>query len=726
MAGPARKLKLLIVEDSPDDAGLIIRILKKNNFSPEFLIVETENDFINALKKKNWELILSDYSLPQFSGLEAFRIFRESNLDIPFILVSGAIGEEAAVEAMKEGIQDYIMKNKLERLVPAIERELKESLIRQEKIAAEETLQSERKKFVSLANLSPFGLMIIQNDGTINYMNPRIVEYFGYERSKLKTLTEFINCVFPEQAENQWSRDYFITITHNIKGDYDSRPLPAVCRDGSVKYISFKSGPIDQQSYFLIVEDITLHHMAMEALEENQKRLWQIIQSIDDIIVEIKDSGTGEFLIISVNNAFERTTGLLRESVLNKPISTVFPSNLDLKDNISRVLLSRKIYGWECTFNTGEKEVTWDLGIAPIFSDQGDLLRLILSAHDMTERKKSELNLSESEARFRLIASLASDAIWEWYVDIDSILWNEGLFTLFGYKSDEIDNRMSWVRKKIHFNDREKFNQSLERAFRERSDYLTLEFKFECADRTFKVVNSKVNIFYHPDSRPSRLLGAMIDLTQRKQIEELRIQSLVEGADNEREQIARELHDNLSQNLTLASILLQSVKENKENIQDKILQSERIVTQVLNDTRNISHSLMPKTLDDFGLAAAVENLVEHVGKGLKMQIRTYFNFGEGRFPKPVEVNMFRIIQESVNNSIKHSGATEIHISISQADKELTLMIEDNGKGFKLDEPRLRKGIGLKNIENRVIYMNGKLTMESQPGRGTLVIVQIPL
>jgi two-component system sensor histidine kinase UhpB len=484
MASPARTLKLLIVEDSPDDAGLIIHFLKKNNFNPDFLIVETANDFINALKEKKWELILSDYSLPQFSGLEAFRIFRESNLDIPFILVSGAIGEEAAVEAMKEGIQDYIMKNNLNRLIPAIERELKESLIRQEKIAAEEILQS--------------------------------------------------------------------------------------------------------------------------------------------------------------------------------------------------------------------------------------------------ERKKSELNLSESEARFRLIASLASDAIWEWYVDIDSILWNEGLFSLFGYKSDEIDNRMSWVRKKIHFSDREKFNESLEIAFREKSDYLTLEFKFECADETFKVVNSKVNIFYHSDGRPSRLLGAMIDLTQRKQIEELRIQSLVEGADNERERIARELHDNLSQNLTLASILLQSIRENKGNIQDKVLQAERIVTQVLNDTRDISHNLMPKTLGDFGLAAAVENLVEHVGKGLNMQIRTYFNFGERRFPKPVEVNMFRIIQESVNNSIKHSGATEIHISISRADRELTLMIEDNGKGFSLDESRLSKGIGLKNIENRVIYMNGKLTMESQPGRGTLVLVQIPI
>jgi len=132
-----KPLRVLMVEDSEDDVLLLIRALKKGGYEPEYERVETTEAMRAALLEKTWDVILYDYTLPRFSGLEAVFLLRETELDIPIIIVSGAIGEETAVEAMKAGAHDYVMKGNLSRLVPAIEREIKDAVIRRERKQAE-------------------------------------------------------------------------------------------------------------------------------------------------------------------------------------------------------------------------------------------------------------------------------------------------------------------------------------------------------------------------------------------------------------------------------------------------------------------------------------------------------------------------------------------------------------------------------------------------------------
>lgn len=153
-----RPLNLLLVEDSEDDAFLLLHFLEQGGYEPHYLRVETSDQFQAALKKQDWDLILADYNLPRFSGLAALKLVQEKELDIPFILVSGAIGEETAVTAMKAGAHDYLLKDKLARLAPAVDRELKEALGRQLRRKAEqERLQllkelEEAKELAELAN----------------------------------------------------------------------------------------------------------------------------------------------------------------------------------------------------------------------------------------------------------------------------------------------------------------------------------------------------------------------------------------------------------------------------------------------------------------------------------------------------------------------------------------------------------------------------------------------
>ena len=131
-------LRVLIVEDHEDDAALMIRELRRAQFEPEYERVETEQELRDALKKGGWDIVLSDHGLPRFNSLQALNMLHESGLDLPFIIVSGNIGEDLAVAARKSGAHDYIMKNNLARLGPAVEREMREAETRRGRKAAEE------------------------------------------------------------------------------------------------------------------------------------------------------------------------------------------------------------------------------------------------------------------------------------------------------------------------------------------------------------------------------------------------------------------------------------------------------------------------------------------------------------------------------------------------------------------------------------------------------------
>ncbi|HEX9022280.1 MAG TPA: response regulator, partial [Geobacteraceae bacterium] len=139
MAG--KHLRVLIVEDSEEDAILLLREIRHGGYVPEFARVETAAAMKEALEEKEWDLVISDYHLPEFSALGALAVLKQSGHDLPFLLVSGVIGEEKAVKAMKAGISDYIPKENFARLAPAIERELREAVMRRERRQALEDLR---------------------------------------------------------------------------------------------------------------------------------------------------------------------------------------------------------------------------------------------------------------------------------------------------------------------------------------------------------------------------------------------------------------------------------------------------------------------------------------------------------------------------------------------------------------------------------------------------------
>src|SRR5664280_1322353 len=186
-----QSLRVLIGEDSEDDALLIIRELNKGGYNPVYERAETVSAMKKALKEKQWDIILCDYKMPKFNAPSAIAVLKEANIDIPLIVVTGAIGEEAAVECMRLGAQDYIMKGNMFRLCPAIARELEESEVRKKQRQAEEVLRESEYKYKSLIENIPGINLTIDLEGTITFVSRRTNEILGYEDLEMINMAIF-------------------------------------------------------------------------------------------------------------------------------------------------------------------------------------------------------------------------------------------------------------------------------------------------------------------------------------------------------------------------------------------------------------------------------------------------------------------------------------------------------------------------------------------------------
>jgi PAS domain S-box-containing protein len=263
-------LKVLLVEDNPDDAALLERHLRKNGFAPAMTRVETASSMQESLDSSLPDIVLGDYNLPNFSGPEALQLLKASGLDIPFIMLSGAVSEQTAVDSMRAGAQDYVSKQNLTRLVPAVERELKEASGRRNKLAAEVALRASESRFHYLVDAMPMGLLLNDGGGRILYANKAIARLLGRSVEELTSGEVMIDSVCSDILPAQAAC---------ADGAASTAPFESVCRTQNgttidaligVALLNPEATPETWQ-FAAFVADLSLQRKSQEALRQTEK-----------------------------------------------------------------------------------------------------------------------------------------------------------------------------------------------------------------------------------------------------------------------------------------------------------------------------------------------------------------------------------------------------------------------------------------------------------------------
>lgn len=209
---------------------------------------------------------------------------------------------------------------------------------------------------------------------------------------------------------------------------------------------------------------------------------------------------------------------------------------------------------------------------------------------------------------------------------------------------------------------------------------------------------------------------------------------ILEGQEEERKRLAMDIHDGIGQMLTSLKFQIESLDLNKrsEESRAKLVEIQQLITQVIKEVRRVTFNLKPTVLGDYGLQAALNVFVKEIAKLSDIGL-TYHSDAEGtlRLPQKIENNVFRIIQEAINNAIKYSEASRIDVTLQQTDNFIVIVVKDNGKGFdeKLVEKRsvnIESGRGFFNMYERTEYINGSLDVKSEPGNGTTITLTVPV
>ncbi len=366
---------------------------------------------------------------------------------------------------------------------------------------------------------------------------------------------------------------------------------------------------------------------------------------------------------------------------------------------------------------------------------------IVVYFHDDTLRKQTNDALKESEQRFRkLIRDLQIGVLLQ---DTTGkiIMLNNAILKILNVDEHDLYGKHIWdvLDDVVH---------------EDGSSFLTTDRPLYKAAKTKKSVHAVVMGIYRPslgdrvwlmvnadpmldqDGNILHVVCSIADITERKKLEQkllydkinhqkLLTQATIDGQEKERKEIGKELHDNIGQQLTTTKLFLDLAKTTADdNTNEMISLALKGISDVINEVRRMSRSLVPPTLGDLGLVDSLNDLIDSISRTQYLKIEfDYFDFNEDFISDNKKLMFFRIIQEQLNNIVKHANAKSVHITLSDEESYLLLEVKDDGEGF--DIKNTRKGLGLTNMKNRAELFGGKIDIISAPQQGCTLRICIP-
>jgi PAS domain S-box-containing protein len=762
-------LRVLIVEDSEDDALLLLRELRRGGYEPIHERVDTPEAMRQALEKRGpWDVVLSDWRMPRFEAPEALAMFHATGSEAPFIIVSGKVGEELAVEGMKAGAHDYVMKDNLTRLCPTVERGLEEAQARRERERAEKSLKESEERYRRLVELSPDAI-IVHRGGEVLFVNTAGAEFFGVASPEELIGKPVMNFIHPDYREIVGAR----IVRTQEKGERTDLIQEKFLRfDGRAVDVEVVTTPITyrgQVATLVVARDITGRKRSEEALVQSEERYRAVVEQAAEGIF-LFEVATGD--ILESNAAFQELLGYATEELLSMKIYDLIAHDRESIDrNIQRILDEGSRFVGERRYRCKDGSLV-DVEVTASLISYGGKWVICTVVRDVSERVEAFRLLEERvTALARISASLAVGQTMEATLDALAARVVQSTAAV-ACSVVLIDTETDLPRPAGSHGLPKGYTAALQAAyrnglrpapmevFRTRKPMLVRNIRQLTLDnhplaspihRFLREVPwdtiyfmplvyrgqalGALNLYYLPGHEPgedeSVFLGAVADQTAVA-VENAHLFATAQdtAALEERQRLARELHDSVSQALygiALGSRTARTLLA-REAHPDRVAEWLEYVLSLaeagLTEMRALIFELRPESLATEGLIAALQKQAALVQARHELAVHLTLSDDEPDAPLEVKEAVYRVAQEALNNTVKHAQAERVELRLEQDAGELLLEVRDDGEGF--DAAGTFPGhLGLKSMRERIARLGGTLRIESAPGEGTRICAKIP-
>ncbi|RYY61612.1 MAG: PAS domain S-box protein [Chitinophagaceae bacterium] len=480
-------------------------------------------------------------------------------------------------------------------------------------------------------------------------------------------------------------------------------------------------------------KDITNTKNAEEALRQSEERYYQMIDSIEDYAIMMLDPNGN---VLNWNKGAEKIKGYKPWEIIGKNFLSFYRKE-EIAAGIPQWLLDtarstgRAVNeGWRVK-KDGSR--FWASAIITLVKDRdGSILGFSKITRDLTDQKSAQDKLIKSEHQFS--SFMANTPTMNWIIDENAV---------FRYLNDPYMKAFNLTPEHV--------GKSIYEIFPAQicDEFVANNWKVWISGKAIETYEEGVGPggrkqFYHtykfplPTENGIRLLGGVsLDLTQQRVLEsELAneedkrkrevIVAIIEAQEKERKNLAYELHDNVNQILTSSRLMLEVAAEKPDSYNKFVNNGLMYLQSAIQEVRRISHSLTPGTLSDIGLEDALEEVVNDINKSgqLVALYKKRILFPTRNVPADVQLTILRIVQEQLRNIIKHSGSETAAVILKCTPQRISVRIEDDGNGF--NPMTAKKGLGLNGIYNRTEFFNGKVILLSEPGKGCILIIHIPM
>ncbi len=606
----------------------------------------------------------------------------------------------------------------------------------------EEAILVFNKKLQTAQKIAKLGYWEFDFKNEILIWTDQVYEIWEKPKNTFKVTPEaFYDTIHPDDKE-----EYLAEQKKALKGekamDIEHR---IVLDNGEIKWVLERGKLIynptgDPLIFEGTVQDITGQKLIeLELREQN----YFIKTAMDNLPVGIavRNIHNGKFTLM--NKKFTDIYGWSKKEFrdVDSFFNKVYPDpeyRKKIQDQIFSDLASNDVNrmqweGLQVTTKKGEKRLINAKNI-PLY-DQDLMISTVL---DVTEKALAEQRLALSNERYEYVTKATFDAIWDWDFASDNMFWGEGFKTIFGHKVENT-NPDFWY-SNIHPDDFERVKTSLENAIEKNERNWETEYRFKHANGTYRFVKDRGIILRNMERKALRIIGAMQDITSQKEYEmklldvnqKLRNLSahLQEAREEERISIAREIHDELGQQLTGIKLDVSWLKNKVESkFPEDTERTVRLIDNInktINDVRKIASHLRPGVLDDLGLEAAIEWQTHQFQEQTGIQCALHFENVSGDYGKEINTAVYRIYQEALTNVMRHAKATEVKTNFMEIDNTLILEVIDNGIGIDEADKNNTFSLGITGMRERALMVNARFFVKRQKEGGTKVKVSVNL